>query len=68
MREVTIALGDKTFVVQQLTIRAESKWRRNAQEVLAPFWDATALMQMDISNPGDLHKMIAAYKEMKACG
>ena len=58
MREVTIALGDKTFVVQQLTIRAESKWRRNAQEVLAPFWDATALMQMDISNPGDLRKMI----------
>lgn len=58
MREVTIMLGGKAFVVPQLTIREESKWRRQAQDALAPFWDATGLMQVDISKPADLRKMI----------
>lgn len=58
MREVTITLGDKQFTVPQLTIRNEAKWRRQAQEALAPFWDATGLMQVDISNPGDLRKLV----------
>ena len=58
MREVTIRLGDRAFVVPQLTIRNESKWRRQAGEALSPFWDATALMEFDISNPGDLRKVI----------
>jgi len=58
MREVTITLGDRQFVVPQLTIRSEAKWRRQAQEALAPFWDATGLMQVDVTSPADLRKLI----------
>lgn len=58
MREVTIRLGERAFVVQQLTIRKEANWRRQAEEALAPFWDATALMDFDITRPGDLRKIL----------
>jgi hypothetical protein len=58
MREVTIKLGERTFTVPQLTIRNEAKWRQKAEEALAPFWDATDRMQFDISQPGDLHKVV----------
>lgn len=58
MREVTITLGGKTLVVPQLTIRNEAKWRKQAEEALAPFWEATGLMQLDISQPSDLRKML----------
>lgn len=58
MREVTIKLGERVFTVPQLTIRNEAKWRQKAEEALAPFWDATGLMQIDISQPGDLRKVI----------
>lgn len=59
MREVTIKLGGRDFVVPQLTIRDEAKWRKQAEEALAPFWDAVGLMQLDISQPGDLRKMVS---------
>lgn len=58
MREITIRLNDREFVAQQLTIRAEAKWRQVATEALAPFWDATGLMQLDITQPGDLRAVI----------
>ena len=58
MREVTITLGDRQFTVPQLTIRSEAKWRHQAQDALAPFWDSVGMMQLDISNPGDLRKII----------
>lgn len=59
MREVTIKLGGKEFIVPQLTIRDEAKWRKQADEALAPFWEATTLMQLDISQPGDLRKLVS---------
>jgi hypothetical protein len=58
MREVTLHLGGKEFTVPQLTIRREAEWRKQAQKALAPFWDATSLMQMDISKPQDLSDLI----------
>ncbi len=58
MREVTIKLGERVFTVPQLTIKHEAKWRRTAEEALAPFWDATGLMQLDINQPGDLRKVV----------
>ena len=58
MREVVIKLGERVFTVPQLTIKHEAKWRRTAEEALAPFWDATGLMQLDINQPGDLSKII----------
>lgn len=58
MREVTIKLGERVFTVPQLTIKHEAQWRRTAEQALAPFWDATGLMQLDISQPGDLRKVI----------
>ena len=58
MREVTVRLGGREFVVPQLTIREEAKWRKQAEEALAPFWDAASVMQLDISQPGDLRQMI----------
>jgi len=59
MREVTIKLGEREFVVPQLTIRNEAIWRQQAEVALAPFWEATTLMQLDISQPNDLRKMIS---------
>ena len=59
MREVTITLGERQFVVPQLTIRSEARWRKQAEEALAPFWDATGLMQFDVGNAQDLKRMIS---------
>jgi hypothetical protein len=59
MREVTIKLGERTFVVPQLTIRNEAKWRRTAEEAMGPFFDAAGLMNIDIAQSGDLRQVVA---------
>jgi hypothetical protein len=59
MREVTIKLGGREFVVPQLTIRNEAKWRKQAEEALAPFWDAVGLSDMSISQPDDLRRLVS---------
>jgi hypothetical protein len=59
MREVTIKLGGREFVVPQLTIRDEAKWRKQAEEALAPFWDAAGLVEMTFSTPDDLRTMVS---------
>jgi hypothetical protein len=64
MRDVTIKLGEQTYIVPQLTIRGEARWRKQAEEALAPFWDAAGLMQMDITQPGDLQRMVSQVGAM----
>ena len=59
MREVTIKLGERVFTVPQLTIRKEATWRRKAEEAMGPFFDAAGLMNIDISQPGDLRQVVA---------
>ncbi len=64
MREVTIKLGGKEYVVTQLTIRNEATWRGRAQQALAPLWDAAGLLETDITQPGDIVAMIGKVSDL----
>jgi hypothetical protein len=59
MREITITLGGREFVIHELTIFKSQKWRAQANEFLSQFTD------INVSNPESDTEMIEYFQRLQ---